>query len=316
VLSYCARRLGAGLVVVWLVATATFLVLQAVPGDPARILLDPRIGAERAAAQRAAWGLDRPLATQYLHWLDRTLRGDWGRSFTSGREVTTILADALPASLALGTAAAAFGLFAGLVIAAAGTWSGGTVDRLLGLGSLALYAQPPFWIAMLLLLAASRLAPGLAFAPLGAAGRWPPLSTLLLPALALGLVAAGQIARYARALLGEAMAQDFVRTARAKGLGPAAVLLRHALPAAAGPLLALLGTLLPVLASGALAVEVVFAWPGLGRVAYLAASSRDYPVILAVTTVVTGLTVLGSLAADLAHAAVDPRLRLAVREPR
>lgn len=299
------------------VLTITFLLVQSAPGDPSHLFADPRVSPDARAAMRHRLGLDRPPLEQYLRWLGAAVTGNWGVSFAQGRPVRTLIGEALPASLLLAGAATAlavpFGLGLGLISA---RWRRQLGDHLARLLALTFYAQPPFWLGLMAILVGSRwlgLFPASHLrsidAPSGLAGVFDVLWHLALPAFTLALLGAGQIARYTRLGLLDALDQDFFRTARANGLSQNQALLRHALPVALGPVIQLVGLMLPLLASGALAVEVVFAWPGLGRLAFTAIATRDLPVILATTGLTAALVIVGSLVADLAHAAVDPRVR-------
>jgi peptide/nickel transport system permease protein len=321
VTGFLLRRLAASLVLLFLVLTATFFVIHLAPGDPTWLLEDPRIPAEHRARLRAFYGLDQPLAVQYGRWLGAAVRGDWGSSITAGRPAATVLAEKLPATALLVAAAIlvehVLALPRGVIAAAR---AGGRLDRAIRIVSLALYAVPIFWLALVaieLLGVRAGLFPigqvrSEGFHGLSAIGRiGDVLHHLALPALVLGLASFGGAVRFLRHGLLDALGQDYVRAARARGLSPARVLWVHAFPNALGPLIQRLGLSLPFLLSGSLLVEVVFAWPGMGRAVYLAVLERDYPVILGATALSGLFVVAGSLLADLLHAWVDPRVRLA-----
>jgi peptide/nickel transport system permease protein len=319
---YLVRRAGGALLLVFLVVSLTFLLLHAAPGSPAdSVLVDsPAAGrAEAKARLEHALGLDRPLHEQYLAWLAGVARGDLGTSFGSGRPVTRILAEALPATLLLGAAAVFVEYLVALPLAVwAARRRGRAADQALRLGSLVLYSLPVFWLGLMaLLLFAFRwpLFPG-GHMSSPAAGALPAgerladlLHHLALPAIVLGLALAGSTFRYLRGSLGETLAQDYVRTARAKGLGEGRVVLFHGLRNALAPILQVLGVSLPALLNGSLIAEVVFSWPGVGRLAYQAITTRDLPLTLGTTALAAVLVVAGSLGADLLHAAADPRVR-------
>ncbi|HXQ28789.1 MAG TPA: ABC transporter permease [Gemmatimonadales bacterium] len=313
------QRTLAGAAVVLGVVTLTFLLLHLAPGDPATRLLGPRATADAVTAERHALELDRPLGTQYAHWLAQFVVGHWGTSIATGRPVRDILARAWPATVRLVGLSLLLSYLAGLLIgvvqaARHGSW----IDTGLSLASVTLAALPGYWLGLMLVLGFSYHARALpAF---GAAGLdwdllrgWPravdELRHLVLPLVTLTLVGAGGAARYARGALLDVAAQPFVLTARAKGLGPARVWWRHALPNALGPVLTMLGLSLPALFSGAVFVEAVFAWPGVGGVLVTAVESRDYPVVMAATAVSAVLVVTGNWLADVAAAWADPRLR-------
>jgi peptide/nickel transport system permease protein len=314
-----ARRLGAAALLLLLVLSLLFVLLQMAPGDPADLLLDPRIGSQQRQALRVAYGLDRPPHEQYLRWLAAILRGDLGISFRHSRPVTEVLGDHVGPTLLLAAAALLVQNVSGLLLGvAAARRAGRRTDHLIRAGSVLLYSLPTFWLA---LMALAVLRHGLGLFPPGHmqsvdAADLSPLARLLdllghlvLPALILGLAAGGATSRFVRNGLLDSLGEEFVRTARAKGLTRRRIVWLHALRNAATPLVQIFGLSLPFLLSGALIVEVVFSWPGVGRLAYNSVLARDYPVVLA-TTALSGLLVIaGSLLADLLQMALDPRLR-------
>ena len=319
---YLVRRAGGALLLVWLVVTLTFFLLHAAPGSPAdSVLVDmPSAGrAEARARLERALGLDRPLHEQYLSWLGGVARGDLGTSFANGRPVARILGEALPNTLLLGLAALLVEYAVALPL---GVWAarrrGRAADQALRIGALALYSLPVFWLGLMALLlfafrwplfpAGHMLSPGAEALPPGER-LLDLLHHLALPSAVLGLASAGGTLRYVRGSLGETLAQDYVRTARAKGLGEPRVVLLHGLRNALAPILQVLGVSLPALLNGSLIVEIVFSWPGVGRIAYQAISTRDLPLTLGTTALAAILVVAGSLGADLLHAAADPRVR-------
>ena len=317
---YLLRRVAASLLLLLLVVTITFVLLRLVPGRPIALL--PEGGIPLAEKQRLvhAFGLDRPPMEQYVDWLRQVvLHFDWGTSFSQQRPVTTIVAEALPATLLLAGAALAvvYGLGVSLGVAAA-CFPGRAIDRAIRLGSLLLYSQPVFWLGLMaVLLFAHQLgwfpsshmrSVGAQDLPAGA--RLADLCRhLVLPALTIGLSEAGAAVRFVRASLLDVLGRDYIRTARAKGLPEWRVIWVHGLRAAAPPLIQLLGLSVPGLLSGVLTVEVIFAWPGIGRITFDAILTRDYPVVVATTAFSAALVVAGNLIADLLHAAADPRLR-------
>ncbi|MGH7630823.1 MAG: ABC transporter permease [Gemmatimonadales bacterium] len=314
-----ALRALAGVAVVWGVVTLVFLLLHAAPGDPAALLLGPNATGAQIAAQREALGLDRPIAAQYGAWLARVSRGDWGTSIVSGRPVRDMLADAWPAtarlvvlSLALSYA---FGLALGLLQAAR---PGSGADTFLSVLSVTLFALPGYWLGLMLVMLFTyqlRLLPAFGAAGLDAEFLSPgeraldALRHLALPAATLTLVGLGGIARFVRGAMADVRGSLFLTVARAKGLAPRVVLVRHALRNALVPVLTLLGLSLPAVFSGAVFVEAIFAWPGVGRVLVDAVVARDYPVVLAATAVSAALVVTGGLLADALTAWADPRVR-------
>jgi peptide/nickel transport system permease protein len=319
--AYLLRRVAGALLLVFLVVSLTFFLLHAAPGSPADyLLLGEGAGqAEAKARLERALGLDRPILEQYLAWLGGVARGDLGSSFATGRPVARVLAEALPNTLLLGFAALLVDYALALPL---GVWAarrrGRAGDQALRVASLVLYSIPVFWLGLMALLllafrwplfpAGHMLSAGAETLPAGER-LLDLLHHLALPALVLGLATAGGTMRYVRGTLAEALDQDYVRTARAKGLGERRVVVVHGLRNALAPILQVLGVSLPALLNGSLIAEVVFAWPGVGRLAYQAISTRDLPLTLGATALSAVLVVAGSLAADLLHAAADPRLR-------
>jgi peptide/nickel transport system permease protein len=318
-----ARRLLEALLVVLVAASATFVLAHAAPGDPFSAAIEnPFITPEARARLRAAWGLDRPLPEQYVRWLGAVARGDLGPSLSQHRPVRDAIAEALPATLLLsGTGlvvAFAFGIGLGAWQA---THRGRPLERIARSATLAISAMPDFWLALVAMLALAYWVPIFPVSGIVDAANydyWPlwrrmldRLHHLVLPASVLALLAAAGIARFQRAALLEALGEEWARTARAKGVGERAVVLRHALRNALSPTLALVGLSLPALAGGAVFVERVFAWPGMGTLALNAVSTRDYYLIMGCVLAGSTLVALGSLVADVLAVIADPRLRRA-----
>lgn len=323
-LGFLLRRLGTSAVVLFLVLTVLFFVLELAPGRPAELYASPTLDAAQRAKIVTALGLDQPLLRQYGRWLNAVaLHGDWGTSFAHQRPVARVLAAALPHTLLLAFAALLvdFALAVPLAIAAARRRESRLDHGIRGV-SLILFSLPTFWLALMAILLFSYLLPifpaghssSAGAAELGRGARLLDLGWhLALPALVLGLSSTGGTLRVLRANLLEILSQDYIRMARAKGLSERRVLWVHALRNASGPLVQLAGLSLPALLNGTLVVEFIFAWPGVGRVTFEAISSADYPLVLAGTAWSGAMVALGSLAADLAHAALDPRVRDAAR---
>jgi len=319
-LTYLIRRLLTSVFLLWGVVTLTFLLLQVAPGDPVDLMLDPSVPNEDATALRERFGLDAPWPEQYARWLGGVARGDLGISLRRQRPVADVLLEALPHTLRLTVLSLlvmyAVGIGLGLLAALR---RGTRWDRWTTLGSLALYSAPVFWLSLMVQLVFSVK---LGWLPTGGTGTVDPVATdmrtwagvdlrhLVLPVSVLGLTSAAGVARYVRGSVLEVLGQEYIRTAHAKGLPARDVVTRHVLRNAAMPVVTLLGLHLPFLFGGAVVVETIFAWPGMGRVVVEAIFSRDYPVILATTMFSAGLVVLGSLLADLGYAWLDPRVRL------
>ncbi|MGE5232794.1 MAG: ABC transporter permease [Acidobacteriota bacterium] len=317
---YLLTRLGSALLLLLLVVSATFVLLHALPGDPVQALDNPRLTLAQREQLRRAFGLDRPLAVQYLAWIrSALLHFDWGVSFVQQRPVSEVLGQALPNTLLLAAAALPLEYGLGLLLGvAAARRAGRAADHWIRGGALLLYSLPVFWLALMAILALCLklplFPPSHMYSP--AAQDLPPFARLLdllhhlaLPAIVLALASAGGIARFVRANLLDAMGQEYLRAARAKGLSERRVLWTHGMRNALPPLLQVFGVHLPAMLAGSLVVEVVFSWPGMGRLTYDAVLARDFPVVLACTAWHGLLVVTGGLLADLLHAAVDPRVR-------
>src|SRR5216683_55802 len=322
-LAHLGTRTLAGAVVVAGVVTLTFLLVRLAPGDPVERLLGPTATPAQLEAQRRALGLDRPLAAQYAIWLGRFARGDWGRSIATGRPVRALLADAVPATLALVGTSLILSYLLGLAVGAWQSGAGPRVDTALSIATVTLFAVPGYWLGLMLVMAFTYWAhwlPAFGAAGLDADGLtgWSRLADRLrhfaLPLATLTLIGIGGAARFVRGAMRDVMSQPFVRTAEAKGLSPFHVTRRHVGRNALIPVVTLLGLSLPALFSGAVLVEAVFAWPGVGRRLVEAVQARDYPVVVAATAVTAVLVVTGNLLTDLGVAWIDPRIRRERRE--
>jgi peptide/nickel transport system permease protein len=320
VLGFLSRRLASSLVIFLLVLSTTFLLIHLVPGDPTLVFQDSRLSPEQRENLRRLYGLDRPLAEQYLRWLSAvTLHQDFGISLSQRRPVTSVVAEAVGPTLLLASAATAVELAFGLALGvAAARRYRRPFDAVARLFSLVLYSQPVFWLGLMLVLFFSTVWPVLPTShmhsidadAMSLPGRWLDLLLhLALPALALGLPASGATARFVRASFLEVMERPFILAARARGLSEARLVWVHGLRNAAIPLVQLLAISFPALLSGSLAVEVIFSWPGMGRLTFESILARDYPVILATTALSALFVLVGNFLSDLAHAALDPRVR-------
>lgn len=319
-LRFLARRLAAAALLLFLVVSAVFFLVHAAPGEPGDLLTEDRLPRAQRERLRALWGLDRPLSEQYAAWLEAVaVRGDLGTSLVHHRPVAAVLAEALPATLLLSGAAFAVNAIAGLALGVtAARRRGRAADHLIRWGSLLLYSLPTFWLGLMAILLFSHFWPVLPAGHLRSVGaealpapaRLLDLARhLLLPALVLGLWLAGATARFVRNGLLEVLGQDYVRTARAAGVPERRVLWVHALRNAAVPVVQVFAITLPALLGGSLVTEVVFSLPGIGRAGFEAVLTRDYPLVLGVTALSAALVVAGTLAADLAHGALDPKVR-------
>ena len=318
-LARLGHRLLAGLAVVLGVVTLTFLLLHAAPGDPVDLMLGPTATAEQLAAQRRALGLDQPLPQQFTTWVGRFARGDWGTSIATGRPVAAMLGNAWPATARLVVLSLILSYLIGLAVGALqAARSGSRLDTLISVVSVTLFGIPGYWLGLMLVLVFTywaRLLPAFGIAGLdsdylrGTSLLIDRLRHLALPLVTLTLIGIGGAARFVRGAMLETLSQPFITTAWAKGLTGRRVVGRHALRNALTPVVILLGLSLPALFSGAVFVETVFAWPGVGRVLVEAVRARDYPVVMAATAVSAVLVVVGNVLADVLAAWLDPRVR-------
>jgi peptide/nickel transport system permease protein len=312
-------RLVRAVLVVAGVVTLTFALLHLAPGDPVQRLLGPAATQEQLAAARTSLGLDRPLAEQYVAWLGQAVRGDFGASIAQGRPVARILAEAWPATAVLVVLSIGLSWLIGIVI---GAWQSATTSRaadtLVSTATVALNAMPGYWLGLaLVMLFAYRLRWLPAFGAEGLDSEFlsrdalaiDRLRHLALPLLTLTLIGLGAAARFTRAAMIDLANAPFLLTARARGLGRSRVVLRHQLRNALVPIVTLLGLSLPALFSGAVFVEAIFAWPGVGQVLVQAVQARDYPVVMAASTLSALLVVAGNLLAEFLLTRADPRLR-------
>jgi len=313
IVRFLARRLLYSLVVLLGVLIVAFSLVHLVPGDPVRIALGTRYSPDAYQTLRAASGLDRPIVEQFLGYIGSALTGDLGVSFRNGDPVTLTLLDRLPATLSL----AVVGIVIALLISVpAGIWAalreGRISDAVVRILSQFGVSIPDFWMGLLLIaLFASTLGwlptsgyQALSDNPTG----W--LRHVILPGLTVGLVAGAIMTRYIRSALLDVASMGYVRTARSKGLPPWVVTLRHIVRNALIPVLTITGIQLATILGGVIVVEVVFAWPGIGRLVYTAVAARDYPLIQGAVLLIAALFLLINLVVDVLYAVVDPRIRL------
>ncbi|MCW2240520.1 ABC transporter permease [Azospirillum canadense] len=299
------RRLAALVPVILGVSVAVFLMLHAVPGDPAQIIAGQEASVEDVAQVRHSFGLDQPLAVQYARFLSRAVVGDFGTSFRTKRPVIDEIGDRYGYTLLLGAAAIAFAVAVGILVGVvAAVFKHSWVDNVCLLVSLVGVSVPNFFLGLLLMLGFSVW---LQLFPLtGADTAW----HVVLPAVTLGLPSAAVIARIMRSSLIEILGNDYIRTARAKGLPEWLVVGRHALRNALMPVVTVVGLQMGYLLGGAVIVETVFAWPGLGRLTVQAIAARDFPVVQAAVLVLAATFVLVNLLTDLVYSILDPRVTL------
>ncbi len=323
---YVVRRLLGAVPLVLGIATIIFFVVNAAPGDPTLYMMAPGMSSEVVEQLRVNYGLDQPVHVRYVKWVGAMLTGDFGYSFSYNRPVLDVLMDFLPNTLVLSACALGLAFLVGIVlgtIQAVKQYSG--LDSALSVVLLFFYSMPSFWLALMLILTFSLMArnvwdwpiyfpaSGITSTGHDFMGPWEQVADrarhLVLPTLSLALVLAAGIARYMRGSMLEVIRQDFVRTARAKGLPERTVVFKHALRNALIPVITLVGLYIPVLFSGTVFVEYIFAWPGMGRAIVEAITRRDYPLVMAASFFFATMVVLANLLADVLYAVVDPRIR-------
>jgi peptide/nickel transport system permease protein len=309
--AFLVRRSLQSVVLLFVVSSLAFFLVHLTPGGPeAALIANPRIGAEEIQRLRERFGLDQPLAMQYVRWLSNAARLDFGRSYFYSRPATDVVAERLGPTIQLGLSSYVIALLGVPLGILAGLHRGTARDAAVRLLATVGHAVPPWWLGLTSVIVLSSLTGWFPNGQgQGGVGEW--LKYIILPATILGLTGMVTFARFVRSGVLDALGEDYVRTAIAKGLPSPLVTTRHVLRNALLPVVTLLGGLLPAVLSGALVTEYVFAWPGVGRLFYEAATSRDYPILLAIITLLSFATILGTLLADLTYGIVDPRVRYA-----
>ncbi|HEV8597937.1 MAG TPA: ABC transporter permease [Gemmatimonadales bacterium] len=313
------RGLLRGAAVVFGVVTLTFLLLHLAPGDPVQRLLGPAATLEQLEAGRHTLGLDRPLPEQYAAWLGRAVRGDFGASIAQGRPAAVLLAEAWPATALLILLSLVLSWLFGILV---GTVQANTrrrgLDTTTSALAVALNAMPSYWLGLALVMVFTyqlRWLPAFGAAGVdaeflsGGARLVDRLRHLALPLLTLSLIGIGGAARFSRAAMRAVRDSPYLVAARARGLPQSEVVVRHQLRSALVPIVTLLGLSLPAVFSGAVFVEAIFGWPGVGQLLVQAVQARDYPVVMAAATVSAVLVVTGNLLAEFLTGVVDPRVR-------
>jgi peptide/nickel transport system permease protein len=309
VTAFLVRRLLQSAVLLFVVTSGVFFLVHVTPGGPeAALLQNPRIGPDEVQRLRQRFGLDEPLPVQYAHWLANAARLDFGRSYFYSRPAADVVGDRLGPTLQLGLVSYAVALIGVPLGVVAGLNRGRPADTAVRLLATIGHAVPTWWLGLTSVVLLSSLTGWFPNGQgQGSVGEW--LKYISLPAVILGLSGLVTFARFVRSGVLDALAEDYVRTAHDKGLPWPTVTTQHVLRNALLPVVTLLGGLLPAVLSGALVTEYVFAWPGIGRLFYEAAVSRDYPIVLALLTMLSFATILGALMADLTYGIVDPRVR-------
>jgi peptide/nickel transport system permease protein len=304
-LTYLIRRLVFGAAVLLGTSIITFAIAFVVPADPAVAMAGAKADPHTLATIRVQLGLNQPLYVQYARYLDRALHGDLGRSYIQRQSVTRLIRERFPATAILAFFAMALSLILGIPMGMlAAAYRERAADNILLVLSLGLVSLPVFWLGTMLLVMAAFYLRSL---PLGGFGDW---KSLILPVLTLALGSAGYYSRILHTNLVEAMDQEYIRTARGKGLSRARAMLKHAMANALLPLVTLAGLDLAGLLSGVVLTETVFNWPGIGRLAYEAIFNLDIPLIMGTVMFSAFLVVLANLAVDLLYVWLDPRIRI------
>lgn len=310
---YFLRRIAQGLVVLLIVTLIVFGLLQLLPGGPARAVLGTRATPALIAAFNRQNGLDRPIFVQYGVWLGHIVTGNFGYSYTQSQSVSSLISERLPKTLALTITSVVLAMLLGVIV---GTIQAVRRNKLFDYASTTIgflfYSFPPFFLGLLLVILLAVDVHLLPAEASQASSVWAILGdprALVLPVVTLALGGIALFSRYMRSSVIDNLVQDYVRTAQSKGVGQVRLLFAHVLRNALLPIITLIGLFLPVLLSGAVVVESVFNYPGMGLLFWNAATTRDYPTELGVTVLVGVLTVAGSLLADLLYAVLDPRVR-------
>jgi len=304
--SYIVRKMLYAVPVIWGVVTIVFILMTIVPGDPARLMMGQRGDPETLARIRADLGLDLPIHKQYTRFLKDLVRGDLGVSYRNNEKVVDALMTRFGATLKLAfwamVLAALLGILAGAV-SAVKQYS--IFDYSAMFIAISGISAPVFWVGLLLLLIFAytlHLVPGVGYVP----GDW---RYFILPVITLGVRPAALIARLTRSCMLEVLTQDYIRTARAKGLRERLVIMRHALKNALIPVVTIIGTQVAELLSGAVLTETIFAWPGVGRLAVEALIARDFPMIRGTVIFMAVIFLVANLIVDISYGFIDPRIR-------
>ena len=304
-LRFIAIRLGRAVITIALVVTFAFIVLR-LSGDPAQIILGPEAPPEAVAAFRAAWGLDDPLWLQYFHYFGAIAQGELGRSMRDGRSAIELVSERIPVTLALTLPAFAMKICIGVPAGIyAALHRGSLADRVVMMLSVAGFTIPSFVLGLTLVLV---FAVKLGWLPSGGQDTW---RHAILPIVTLGIGGAAVLARFTRSAMLEILGQPFIRTASAKGVPWRDVIIGHALPNAAIPTVTIVGFMIGTLIAGAVVVESVFSWPGVGRLLVVAVANRDLAVVQCILLLVAATMVTSNLIVDFLYGFLDPRLRQA-----
>ncbi|WP_188066151.1 nickel ABC transporter permease [Brevibacillus brevis] len=306
---YIVKRLLSGIIVLFGLSVFTFLLIHLIPGDPVRIMLGQRATVEQIESLRGELGLNKPLVVQYLDYASGVLKGDLGTSLKTGRPVSTEIADRFPATAKMAVASLVVAIVIGIGLGVlAAKYKDTPIDGAIMTFSTFGMSIPGFWLGLLVILVFSV---HLGWFPIaGGTG----LKDMVLPAFTLGTLTATALSRLTRAGMVEVLSNDYIRTARAKGMNERVVLLRHAFRNVMIPIVAVIGLELAGLLGGAVIIEQVFGWPGVGTLAIQAISSRDFPMIQGTTLFIGAVYVLVVILIDVLYAVLDPRIDYAAKE--
>ena len=304
-INFLFKRIAYAFLILIGITFITFILTYIIPADPVRMLAGRSATPETVESIRHQLGLDKPLIIQYLNYLFNLLQGDLGRSYVQKTQVTELIMSRLPATLLLMVGAIFFELLIGLTVGIISSVKRGTnLDKILTTISFVGISAPQFVVGLILLYL---FAYKLDFLPLGGYGT---ISHLILPALTLGITGGGWYGRMTRSSMIDVLRQDYIRTAKAKGASNSRIVLIHALRNAILPIIAMIGLDIGIFMSGAVVVESVFGWPGIGQLAWQAIQRLDIPIIVGVTIVAATFIILGNLIADIASAISDPKIRI------
>ena len=305
ILRYIAKRLAIGVLVVLFVTVLIFAIMQAMPGDPVDLMVDTRVSAEKVAEIKAQWGLDKPPVVQYFYWLGNILQGDFGTSISLKQNVSDLIMQRLPYTLMLTGAALIIEYLLAIPLGLlAAVRKNRLTDKALTVTTVVLWSMPPFWLGVLLMMIFSI---SLNVLPLSGYSGFP---SLILPALTLALPALAQIFRLTRSEVLDVMDEKYVTTAYATGVEDRKVLIKHVLRNALIPVTVMFFLSLPWLIGGAVVVENVFAWPGMGQLLWKGIAKQDFVIVQGIIFVITILTVVCNIIGDMISGILDPRIRL------
>jgi peptide/nickel transport system permease protein len=304
---FLLRSIGSGLFIIWGAVTLVFIIVRSAPGDQATILLGPDATLDEVEALRAELGLDAPLPVQYLLYLGNVIRLDFGESYRFDQPAIELVFERLPATIELTLVAALIALIGLLLGALAGARPGSRLDRGISTVALTLQAVPPFWVGIMFILFFALMLRALPSSGTGS------IAHIVMPAVTLALPFIALLIRITRSSVSESMSEGYVQTALSKGLTSRQVLFGHVVRNSSIPVVTVFGLHLSTLLGGAVIIENVFAWPGLGTLLISAVGNRDYAIVQAATLVAAAIVVTLNITVDLLYARLDPRIRLAKR---